>query len=106
MYGNHRHYICILLIEFSFILCLYVYELAHMCMYHVCAWCLKKSEEAIRSHKIEVMDGYEGPCGFCKMNPGPVQVLLSTELSFWSLYLLYFIFACYQKCSLKQTIGL
>ena len=53
-------------------------------VYHVCAWCLRRSEDGIRSPGTGVKSGCESPCGCWVLKLGPLQeqhVLLSTEPS-------------------------
>ena len=56
---------------------------ACMYVYHVCAWCLWRPEEGIRSPGTGVTDGCEPPYGYWESNLGPLeeqQVLLKAEL--------------------------
>jgi len=62
--------------------CFYLYVCMHV--HPVCAWCLRRSEEGIRSPGTGDKEGCEPPCGFWELNLGPLQeqqVLLTTEPS-------------------------
>lgn len=51
----------------------------------MCMQCLWGSEEGIRTHGIVVTDGWELPCGYLELNPGPLEeqpVLLKQCLIF------------------------
>lgn len=52
----------------------YVYECFPTYMYvcHVCAWCLRKSED-IGSPGVGVTDDKEPSCGYWEPNSGPLQ---------------------------------
>lgn len=58
-----------------------------MPVYHLCAWCPRRSEEGAGSSGIGSMDGYTPPCRCWELNPGPPQGqgLLSTKSSFQPL---------------------
>lgn len=53
-------------------------------MYHVCAWCLQRPEEGIKSPGARIPGGSELTCGCYESNLSPLeeqQVLLADELS-------------------------
>jgi hypothetical protein len=58
--------------------------LACMFVCHICAWCLKRLEEGIKSPGTGVTDDCEPSCGYWESNLGPLEeqlVPLTTELS-------------------------
>lgn len=48
--------------RFTCLICMNVF-LIFMSVYHMCAWCLKKSEKGIKSPKTRDLGGCEPPCG-------------------------------------------
>lgn len=57
------------------------------CVYRctMCLQCLWWPQEGIRTHGIGVSDGWELPCGYLELNPGPLReqlVLLKQRLIF------------------------
>ena len=44
-----------------------------MSVHHVCAWCLKKPEDDVRTHGTGVTDSCEPPDVCWELNPGPLE---------------------------------
>lgn len=60
---------------FRLILLFYIYAVLPACMYvyPIHAWCLRRSEDGVRSPALEFIHDHELPCGCWNLNLGPLQ---------------------------------
>lgn len=52
-------------------MCMYAFMCVCVSMYHMHAWCVRRSEEGVRSPGIGIRDGCGLPCGYWETKPGP-----------------------------------
>lgn len=92
----HHHALCYsglsdsLYFSLLFIFAYFVYEClpVYMHVYHLSAWCLRRSEEVIRSPRTGVTSDCEAPCECWKLNLQDLQVLLTPEPFLCALFFL------------------